>query len=80
MTAVDLLAEDGLRVLALRTGVSAAATEERLDRAHHDWSKGRAILAMLDPSEVFGLASDPIGVWLPSAGSDFRLEDKVGHA
>jgi hypothetical protein len=39
MTAVDLLAEDGLRVLALRTGVttlSIAAMEERRDLAHHD--------------------------------------------
>ena len=39
MTAVDLLTEDDLRVLVPRKGVatvSIAATEERLDRAHHD--------------------------------------------
>lgn len=83
MTAVDLLADDDLCLLALRTGVVTAfiaATEERLDRAHHDGSYGRTVLAVLDPSEVVGLASDLIGVWLPSAGSDFRRDDKVDHA
>ena len=82
-TVVDLLADDNLCPLTLRVGVAAAstvATEERLERAHHDWSNGRAILAMLDPSEVVGLASDLTGVWLPSAGSDFRRDDKVDHA
>jgi hypothetical protein len=62
---VDLLADDGLRVLVLRTGVAALSTpavEGRLDLVHHDSSNGCATLAMLDPSEVMGRALDFVGV------------------
>ena len=70
-------------VLCLRLGVvefKGSTIEDLRDLDHQGSSNGRAILAMLAPSEVVGLEADRTGVWLHKAERDLRLEERVGNA